>query len=131
MHPARRYAQTQKETASRERLMVMLFEAALRHIRTGIAALEEKRPEDCSTPFLKASDIVAELLSTLDRSRAPELCDQLAVLYSYVCGRLVSASLMKDVEKARDAERAFAPVVEAFATAVASLEGGQVGGPPK
>ena len=39
MNPiARRYAQAQRETASPERLLVLLFQAALRNMRTGAAA---------------------------------------------------------------------------------------------
>ncbi len=69
---ARRYAQAQRETASPERLMVLLFEAALRNIRTGATALEHGRSAEASQPLLKASDIVVELHATLDRSKAPD-----------------------------------------------------------
>ena len=39
----RKYAQTQNETASKERLMVLLFEAALRHMRRAAVSLEGGR----------------------------------------------------------------------------------------
>ncbi len=124
MNPAaRRYAQATRETASPERLMVLLFQAALRNIRTGAAALEAGDPGAAGRSLVKASDIVVELLATLDRSRSPELCDQLADLYRFVCQRLGAAALSRDARAAREAERAFAPVAEAFEQAVASLGG--------
>ena len=43
MSVARIYARTQNETASKERLMVLLFEAALRHMRTAGPALAAKQ----------------------------------------------------------------------------------------
>lgn len=118
MIPSHAYAKTQAETASKERLMVMLFEAALRHIRAGAAAIEQGRAGDAMVPLTKANDIVAELRATLDVKRNPEVFEPLADLYLFVCGRLLQATLKKDAGAAREAERVFAPIVDAFATAV-------------
>jgi flagellar protein FliS len=124
MNPiARRYAQAERETASPERLLVLLFQAALRNMRNGVAALEDGRPGEAGRALGKASDIVIELHATLDRSRSPELCDQLAEVYRFVCQRLGAATLSRDPRAARDAERAFAPIADAFEKAVASLAG--------
>jgi flagellar protein FliS len=122
MNPfTRRYAQAERETASPERLMVLLFQAALRHIRSGTAALEAGNSGEAGRSFGKASDIVVELHATLDRSKAPELCDQLAEVYRFVCQRLGTATLSRDARAAREAERAFAPLAEAFEKAVADV----------
>ena len=124
MNPAaRRYAQAQRETASPERLMVLLFEAALRHIRTGATALETGRHAEATKALTKASDIVVELHATLDRSKAPELCDRLAEVYRFVCLRLATAALSRDAKAAREAERVFSPIAEAFAEAVKAVGG--------
>src|SRR5512142_3031768 len=121
MKPAtRRYAQSQNETASPERLMVLLFQTVVRHMRNGAAALEAGQPAEAGRLFGKASDIVVELHATLDRSRAPELCDQLADVYRFVTQRLGIAALSRDLRAAREAERVFTPIAEAFAAAVAS-----------
>ncbi len=123
MNPAaRRYAQATRETASPERLMVLLFQAALRNIRAGSAALEAGDPAGAGPALAKAADIVVELMATLDRSRSPELCDQLADLYRFVCQRLGAAALSRDARAAREAERVFAPIAEAFEAAVASVQ---------
>src|SRR6185369_1569412 len=117
----RRYANTQNETASKERLMVLLFEAALRHIRRAASALESGRAADAAPGLAKAGDIVAELLATLDHSKAPQLCRQLTDVYIFVADRLIAAGGSKNPTAVREAERVFAPIAEAFATAVASL----------
>jgi flagellar protein FliS len=121
MNAARAYVRTQNETASRERLMVLLFEAALRHIRTGAAALEAGDRTRAVTPLMKAGDIVAELSSSLDVSRAPELGQLLKDVYLFVSSRLIRAASTGQAEAAREAERVFAPIVDAFATAVAQV----------
>ncbi|HET6410654.1 MAG TPA: flagellar export chaperone FliS [Anaeromyxobacter sp.] len=121
MNPARRYAQAACETASPERLMVLLFQAALRNMRNGAAALEAGKPAEAGRALGRASDIVLELHATLDRSKAPELCDQLAEIYRFVTRHLGTAVLSRDPRMAREAERVFRPVAEAFDAAVASL----------
>jgi flagellar protein FliS len=122
MNPAaRRYAQAQRETASPERLMVLLFEAAVRNIRTGAAALDAGKVPEATRALTRATDIVVELHATLDRSKAPELCDQLAEVYRFVCQRLGAAALSRDARAAREAERTFTPVAEAFAQAVQAI----------
>jgi flagellar protein FliS len=123
MSYARRYVQSSAQTATKERLMVMLFEKALQGIRSGAAALDTGRPSQANRDLSRALEIVVELHATLDRSRAPELCDQLGEIYRFVCTRIGQANLRRDASLAREAERAFAPLADAFAQAVASLPG--------
>ena len=91
MTGARAYARTQNETASSERLMVLLFEAALRDIRIGARAWRATGRSEASASLGRASDIVAELLATLDHSQAPELCQKLSDVYQFVLDRLLRA----------------------------------------
>lgn len=122
MTAGQRYTATQNETASRERLMVLLLQAALRHIRTAAAALEGKRGAEARLPLKKATEIVAELMSTLDRARAPDLVDRLEELYAFISARLLLGSAKSDPVAVREAERVLVPIVEGFTGAVATLE---------
>lgn len=125
MNAARAYAKTQTETASKERLMALLFERALLLMRTGAAELEAGRVHEGKVAMTKAGDIVAELSATLDVTKAPELGQVLKDVYLFVCGRLVKAATTGQAEAAREAERVFAPVAEAFTSAVAQLGSSQ------
>ncbi len=120
---AKRYASQQSATASPERLMALLFEAALRHIRAGAAHLEAGRTAQANTPLTKAADIVLYLHATFDMRRAPKLGEQLDVVYRFVCDRLTRANLRNDPRLARDAEKVFVPVADAFVSAVQQLQG--------
>lgn len=122
MTVARIYARTQNETASKERLMVLLFEAALRHMRSAGPALTAKRYAEASTAISKASNIVNELLSTLDRTKAPELCEHLASVYVFVADRLIKALTDRNPKWVKEAERAFEPIATGFAEAVKQVE---------
>ena len=127
MQPIRRYAQSQNETASPERLMVLLFEAALRHMRMAAGALQSGRIADANVALSKATDIVVELDATFDRPRSPELADKLGIVYQFVCGRLLSASASRDPVLVRQAEQVFSPVADAFAAAVRQLAAERAG----
>ncbi|BDG08017.1 flagellar export chaperone FliS [Anaeromyxobacter paludicola] len=121
MTHASRYLQAQRETASAERLMVLLFQRALREIRAGAAAIEARQRAEANRALTRAGEIVSELHATLDTRRAPELCQQLGEIYRFVTGRITLANLRQDARLAREAERAFAPIVDGFENAVASL----------
>jgi flagellar protein FliS len=122
MNASRAYKRATQETASKERLMVLLFEAALKHMRQAGVLLEARKSTDALPLLLKASDIVTELAATLDARRAPELANTLGELYAFVCRRLAHAAAFQDAVAAREAERAFAPIVDGFQQAVASLQ---------
>jgi flagellar protein FliS len=124
----RAYARTRNETASKERLMVMLFEAALRHMRLAATALDGRQVAQASPSLARASEIVAELLATLDAEKAPDLHKTLAPLYLFVSDRLLKATLSRDANAVREAERVFAPIADGFAEAVKMVERGE-GGP--
>jgi len=121
MNAARAYARATSETASKERLMVLLFEAALRHMRVAASHLESTQPAAALPLLTKASDIVTELAATLDTAASPGLADTLGQVYLFVAQRLAIAAFSKDAALVREAERAFAPIVEGFQQAVASL----------
>ena len=122
MNATNRYARAQNETASPERLMVLLFETALRHIRAGAAALEAGQAARANLPLSKAADIVVYLHATFDARLAPKLAEHLGVTYRFVSQRLISANLRNDARLARDAEKVFFPVADAFVQAVAQLQ---------
>src|SRR5258708_24688136 len=107
---AYRYRTLQSETASPQRLLVLLFEAALKHARAGAQALEKGDRAAAVPSLTKASDIVAELEATLDPTHAPALCANLSSVYRFVATRLTSAAITGSAKAAREAERAFAPI---------------------
>jgi flagellar protein FliS len=119
---ARSYQQVQNETATRERQLVLLFEAAQRHMQAGAAAYERGQSAQAGQSVGKASDIVMELWGSLDRARAPELCDRLEAVYEFVSFKLTQALTGRDPKHLEGALRAFAPLVDAFRQAVAKAE---------
>ena len=120
MH-ANAYRQVQSQTASKERTLVLLFEAAQRHMVDGANHLDQKQAQAATTVLGKASDIVLELWSTIDHKQAPQLGQHLEAIYQYVALELTKASTTRKSQHARNAARAFAPLVDAFQQAVAQV----------
>ena len=124
MTVARAYAKAQNETASKERLMVLLFQAALRHMHGAARHFQEKRPGEGIALTAKAQEIVTELLATLDARQAPELAGELTGIYTFVIDRLLRGMTLRDPVPVQEAIRAFNPICQAFAEAVQNLERG-------
>ncbi len=107
------------------RLAALLLEAALRHMRHGAAAMEAGRVDEGSRALREAERIVMDLHTALDRDESPELAVALAPIYRWVCFRLRDADLLQDAHAAREAERAFEPLADAFSQAATALEEGE------
>lgn len=123
MSYAKRYVETQDQTASRERILVMLLEGALRFMRQGGLALDQGDRATAARAVGRALDIVLELRATLDPKHAPELTERLSDVYAFVGGRLLVAQATGSPEALAEAERTFRPVAEAFGKVVGNGSG--------
>jgi len=130
MSLARRYATVQNDTASKERLTVLLFETALKHMRTAAVHLDNKKRAEAMPLLAKASAIVTHLHATLKREVAPKLVDDLMELYTFTAARIARAMATANPKDVREAERAFAPIADGFAQAVAAQQQIQAAAPP-
>lgn len=89
-------------TASPAELTAMLYDACCANIRGAITRLEAGIALEVSPKLLKAQDILLELRCTLNKDAGP-LAEQLDSLYSWSYGRLLDASVKRDVKAAREA----------------------------
>lgn len=90
------YQTARVETASPVRIVVQLYDGALRFIRRAQGAMEQKDVRAKGEALRRAHAIVSELQSTLDTSQAPELCAELDRLYEFVLHGLTQASFGSD-----------------------------------
>lgn len=96
------YQQNSVNTASREKLLLMLYEGLVKFIRQGIAGIEEKNIEKSNTNFVKAQNIIREFMVTLNVELGGEMAKSLMTLYDYMHRRLIEANIKKDVETAEE-----------------------------
>jgi len=88
MNGIARYQTVHTTTATQEELVVLAFEAAVRHQTKAIAA-KQKRDHLATARHLRTvRGIFGELLAALDHEVAPELCRNLSRLYVWLIGEL-------------------------------------------
>jgi flagellar biosynthetic protein FliS len=119
MNYARRYHAVATETASSERLLILLMHAALSSMEQAKALFEEQGDAKRIDELLhKALNIVQELQSTLDVSRSASITGPLADVYDFVVWKLLEAKNRRRAESVSNAIRAFGPIVDAFDGAI-------------
>ncbi len=118
------YTNASVNTASAPQIMVSLFQAALRNMRTAVGAFDRGDAQTGSLMAEKAAAIVLGLQGTLKAEVAPDLCARLSDLYTFVACRLGMAGTKLSSQHVLEAEQVFAPIAEAFvqAAAISSAE---------
>ena len=93
------------QTATPQKLRLMLIEAAIKNIHRTKKAWEEERYEAGFESLSLAQDIVAELLSSLDKESNPELSGKIVSIYVFIFRCLSEGGMRHDQQKMDDALR--------------------------
>ncbi len=119
------YLQSQVQNASKEKLVLMLYDGVLRFSLQGKKALEDSDLVAAHEGLMRAEEILFELIYALDREKGGQLADNLARLYGYCCQCLVLANLQHIPSKVDEAVKVIRELREAWAKAMEQLSGGQ------
>ncbi len=90
------YLKTKVMTAGPAELRLMLFDGALKFIEQGRQGLVDKDYEAAFNGISRCQQILAELMSSLVPKHAPDLCERLIGLYTFMITRLMVASHERD-----------------------------------
>jgi flagellar protein FliS len=91
------YRRMKIETASPEMLILMLYEGAIKNIVLARDLLNEKNKIDaCSNAFIKAQNIIAELMSSLNFEIGGDIAKNLFNIYEYINYTLAQANVNKN-----------------------------------
>ena len=93
-NPYNQYKQTSIETASPVKLLLMLFDGAIKFLHQAIEAIENKDIEKANVYLWKTTEIVQELIISLDMNI--DIAHNLYNLYDYFYRRLLEANMRKD-----------------------------------
>ncbi|MFD0961896.1 flagellar export chaperone FliS [Paenibacillus chungangensis] len=94
--PYRIYQQSSVNTATGSKLLIMLFEGAVRFTKAGIEAIETKNYDMANEKLKKAQAIVHELIASLDFDY--EISNELIRIYEYLLHQLIQANVQKDAK---------------------------------
>lgn len=96
--------------ASPSRLVVMLYDEALKNLELAIAAIERGDIETRCHAVNRAIEILCHMYATLDAHQGGEIADKLAAIYRFVLSRLSRINAANDAEPAREAIKLLAPM---------------------
>lgn len=92
------YRKNQVNTASQNKLLIMLYDGAIRNLNLAELAIEEKNFEGVNKHMIKAQDIISELMITLDFEKGGDIADNLYQLYEYMYNKLIRGNIDKDID---------------------------------
>jgi flagellar secretion chaperone FliS len=112
---AREYMRTQTETSSPTKLVVMLYDGAVRFLSLARDKMASGDLEARHTYLVKAQRILGELLSALDFEKGGEVAKNLQRIYTYMLQQLVDANLNDRVEPIDEVIRLLRDLRESWA----------------
>jgi len=95
-NPYNQYKQTQITTANQGKLIVMLYDGAIKFLTIALDNMEPKKYDIVNNNIIKAQDIVTELLLSLNMDEGGEISRNLFSLYMYFKKQLLEANIKKD-----------------------------------
>ena len=100
------YQSMQILSAKPEKLILMLYDGAIRFIQQGIKAMNENKIELAHNNLLRSQNIMVELMASLNFEKGGELAVNLFRIYEFMHYTLVQANVKKEAEPlARVAEQ--------------------------
>lgn len=115
-HSVNAYKETRVKTAGRGRIIVMLYDEAIKQLDTALGLLDEKTKQldKVNNAITKAQDIVAELMVSLDFEQGGEIARNLFRLYLYFNDELMEGNMKKDPEPVRRVRKLLAELRSAW-----------------
>ena len=92
------YLKNQIETASREQLLLMFYDGAIRFVSRAMQAIDNDDIEQRNYCIKKAGAIITELSVTLDHGIGGQIAADLEALYDFMNRELLKANSAHDAE---------------------------------
>lgn len=117
------YKKTSINTARKEEILLMLYEAAVKFCKKGIEAIENGEIAKKGEAIGKLQDIVMELNNSLDHEVGGKIADELSSLYDYIFYNSTQANINIDVNPLKECLKVLLTLQEGWVEAVKSLKG--------
>lgn len=83
--------------ASKEQLLLMLLDGAVKFAKIGRQAIIDKDIKKSHENIVKTQDIFYELMATLDVAKGGDWASSLMNIYNFIVKRLIDANIKKNV----------------------------------
>ena len=96
-NPYNKYQKTQVTTASKGKVLLMLYEGAIKFVKQAREAMKEKKIAEKGKLISKTTAILSELMATLDYKNGGALAADLENLYIFMIDKLIEANINNDI----------------------------------
>jgi len=93
-----KYKNTQIETANQEKLLIMMYNGAIKFSKQAKEAINRNDYEAVNNSLVRTQAILLELQATLDHQKGGEIAENLDALYDYMKRKLTDANVDKEKE---------------------------------
>ena len=114
-NPYAQYRQNSIETASPTRMVVMLYDGAIRFLTQALAAMQAKRHDQQSRLIGNAQSIIAYLHDSLDTEIGSAFAGSLTGIYTALLHSLTAANIQNQPEPVEEALRVLRELRETWA----------------
>ncbi|HRZ28491.1 MAG TPA: flagellar export chaperone FliS [Spirochaetota bacterium] len=97
-NPYNQYKETQITTANQGKLIVMLYDGAIKFLNIAVENMNPKTYDIVNSNIIKTQDIITELLISLNMKDGGEISKSLFSLYMFFKKQLLEANIKKDPE---------------------------------
>ncbi|AYF43144.1 MULTISPECIES: flagellar export chaperone FliS [Halobacteriovorax] len=119
------YKQTSVKTASKEQILLMLYQAAIKNCKKAIEAIEKKDIAEKGQYIGKLQDIIIELNSSLDFEVGGDVANELSSLYDYMLHSSTQANIKIDKEPLKGVLDVLTTLYEGWQQAIKQLRAEQ------
>ncbi len=116
------YKKTSVQTASKEQILLMLYQAAIKHCKKAIQAIDDKDLAMKGESIGKLQDIVIELSNSLDFEVGGDVARELASLYDYIMYSTTQANIKIDKAPLESSLKILNTLYEGWSQAVKALK---------
>ena len=126
-----KYKTTSVQSASREKILLMLYEGAIKFTKLAIKAAEEKKIADRGMNIGRAFDIIMELNNTLDHKVGGDVANQLEQLYMFMMEQYTKANITGSPEPLKENLKLLNTLYDGWVQAVEKLKQETTNSPDK
>ena len=127
-NPYQKYKQTAIMSASKDQILLMLYEGAIRFTKMAITATNQNNVPERGKNIMRAYDIILEFQASLDHSVAGDLPQQLENLYIYMLEQYTKANMTGNMDALKSCLQVLENLYQGWSQVINKEKNDQTGG---
>lgn len=119
---AQKYKQTSVQSASREKILLMLYEGCIRFMKQAMIAIDNKDIAERGMNIGRAFDIINELNNTLNHESGGDIALNLEQLYMFISEQLTKSNASGQKKPLQDALKIMETLYSGWVEAVEKIK---------